>query len=187
MMRNFFAELEAGLLADGRDWILGTTGPSMADIEVVWVPAWMMGMKGALEEGILGEGVFPKVWAYVRRFLGVFGEARKRMGRMERVKGEVAARQILGAAAAQGGVDGVGKDGVEEGDPLGLKVGQVVSVWPTDSGSSHRDQGRLVRLSWDEIVVEKDVEGEAGKGSVRLHFPRTGFRVVSVEGGKTKL
>ena len=108
------------------------------------------------------------------------------MGRMERVKGEVAAKQILSAAAEGGDVGG--KNGVEEGDPLGLKVGQEVSVWPTDSGFSHRDRGRLVGLTWNEIVVEKDVEGEAGRGSVRLHFPRTGFRVVAVDaGGKTKL
>lgn len=32
-MRDAFAFLETGLLADGRQWILGTESPSMADIE----------------------------------------------------------------------------------------------------------------------------------------------------------
>ena len=36
---------------------------------------------------------------------------------------------------------------VDESDPSGLKAGEWVEVWPTDSGIRHRDQGSLVGLS----------------------------------------
>lgn len=183
-MRNFFADLESDFLADGRDWILGTPGPTMADIEAVWIPAWLMGMKDALPAEVIGEEIFPRVWAYVHRFLGVVAEAKKMMGKMERIDGGIAAKRILSAENAGSDADGFV---VEENDPLGLKAGQQVSVWPLDSGFSHKDQGKLVGLGWHEIVIEKDVDGAAGRDIVRLHFPRTGFRVMPVEAGKARL
>ena len=33
--------LETTLLADGRDWVLGTPGPKLADIEAIWVLHWV--------------------------------------------------------------------------------------------------------------------------------------------------
>ena len=34
--------LETTLLADGRDWVLGTPGPMLADIEAIWVLHWVV-------------------------------------------------------------------------------------------------------------------------------------------------
>lgn len=66
---------------------------------------------------------------------------------------------------------------MEVGDPSGLQKGDEVEVWPTDSGSNHRDRGRLVKLDGGEIVVQ----GRTGGGkTVRIHAPRHGFRVRKV-------
>ena len=65
---------------------------------------------------------------------------------------------------------------MDESDPTGLRKGEVVEVWPIDSGSSGRDRGALVGLDWGEVVVE----GVVGVGmgvSVRIHAPRHGFRI----------
>jgi hypothetical protein len=60
-----------------------------------------------------------------------------------------------------------------------LKVGDAVSVTPTDTGKVDT-QGIL--LGADDRVVVIEVEGEAGK--LRVHFPRLGFRVAKVSGAK---
>lgn len=37
--------LETTLLADGREWVLKTPGPTLADIEAVWVLHWVVRSK----------------------------------------------------------------------------------------------------------------------------------------------
>jgi len=73
---------------------------------------------------------------------------------------------------------------VDSNDPTGLKKGQVVEVWPTDTGFNHKDKGSLVALSGSEIVIEsKTQDGKV----VRVHTPRHGFRLRSVEGAGSKI
>ena len=71
---------------------------------------------------------------------------------------------------------------VDESDPLGLKKGQDVEVWPIETGFSHRDRGRLVALTAREVVLEGQTKTE-GK-EVRIHCPRINFRIQAVGGGK---
>ena len=174
MVRNFFDGLENGLLADGREWLLGTKAPTIADVEAVWVPAWLIGMKDALPEDVLGPDVFPKVYAYTKGFLDLVAETRRKAGKVERLDGKAAAERVLDGKT-QNDVD------VYLSDPLGLEARQDVAVWSIDSGFSHKDQGKLVKLVWNEVVIEKNVDSEVGKGTIRLHFPRTGFRVAPAE------
>ena len=73
---------------------------------------------------------------------------------------------------------------VDEKDPLGLQKGEEVEVWPTDSGMRHRDRGMLVGLTGREVVLM--VRSEVGGKEVRIHAPRTNFRIqrtVSEKGG----
>ena len=72
---------------------------------------------------------------------------------------------------------------VEENDPIGLKKGTEVEVWPIDTGVRHRDHGRLVGLTRDEVVLS--VRSEADGKEVRVHFPRTNFRIQAVKDGAT--
>jgi hypothetical protein len=54
-----------------------------------------------------------------------------------------------------------------------LKDKQLVIVWPTDSGSRHKDVGKLVSINSKELVIETIV----GDTLVRVHAPRHRFRV----------
>lgn len=95
------------------------------------------------------------------------------------MKGAEALQHITGA-------DYVGdEDGVDPKDPLGLEKGQDVEMWPTDTGFKHRDRGRLVSLTRDEVVIA--AQSKVGGKEVRIHAPRSGFRVKAVEGGNAKL
>lgn len=74
---------------------------------------------------------------------------------------------------------------IDEDDPLGLKEGQDVEVWPTDTGFRHKDRGRLVGLTRDEVVVE--AQSKVGGKVVRIHAPRGGFKVQAVQDGGSKI
>ncbi|KAG0652078.1 hypothetical protein D0Z07_1178 [Hyphodiscus hymeniophilus] len=175
-IKGAFEMLETALLADGREWILETQGPSLADIEAVWPFHWLRGLKGALPESVISGTQFPKAFAWIERFQQAASAAASRAGKAKTVKGAEALRIIDDAGFAE--VEGE----VDASDPTGLKKGEVVEIWPIDSGFNSRDRGPLVVLNGKEIVVE----GKTRSGKeVRIHTPRHGFRVRRV--GKSKL
>ncbi len=94
------------------------------------------------------------------------------------MEGGEAGRRVRGAEFPEVG-------SVDKRDPLGLKEGDMVQAWPTDSGASHKDSGRLVGLSQDEVVME--TTGRDGERGVRIHYPRTQFRIRKLEGEEAKL
>ncbi|KFY63503.1 hypothetical protein V497_01985, partial [Pseudogymnoascus sp. VKM F-4516 (FW-969)] len=175
-VRAAIAALENGLLADGRNWLLNTPQPTSVDIEAVWPLHWVIGMPGAIPAEVASAESFPKVFAWVKRFDGAVGAARKKSGKAKALKGFEAAEKIFGSEWAEQ------VKGVDERDPVGLKTGQEVIVHPTDSGVTHKDRGTLVGLDGEEIVIEVKTE----KGTVRVHAPRHGFRVFAAQ-EETKL
>ena len=185
-IREVFVLLEGTVLADGRDWVLGTgddDGPKLADIEAVWLIHWLTGLKGALDESVISPEKFPRVYAWVERFQRRVTEAKGRV-EVRSVDGREA-KGIIDQAKAAGGVfdaAAAAEVGIDESDPVvrfyGLKKGDVVEVWPTDSGSAHVDVGRLVGIGEREVVFETlGGEGEGEGGGYKVHAPRKGFRV----------
>lgn len=98
---------------------------------------------------------------------------------IENLEGEVAENEILRRILSHGFTEN-GDLPFDEGDVLGLKKGQRVSIAPTDFGFTHSDEGVLVGLSKNEVVIEVDLREKEG-GKLRLHFPRIGFKVSAVE------
>ena len=170
-MRDAMELLETTLLADGRDWLLKTDRPTLADIEAVFIPYWVMNVPGAMPANVLGDQVFPKVHAWIARFTQAAAAAGAEAGAPRTLEGEAAAQLVFGSAFAEEAA------GVDGGSPIaaaeGLRKGDVVRVWPTDSGSGHKEMGKLVGLTAKEIVLEAQGDG----GSVRVHAPRHGFKV----------
>lgn len=74
---------------------------------------------------------------------------------------------------------------VQEDDPMELKKGAEIEIWPLDTGINHRDSGQLVGINEQEIVVE--LPSKPRRQEIRLHCPRTNFRIRSVSGDKSKL
>ncbi|EPS37611.1 hypothetical protein H072_8699 [Dactylellina haptotyla CBS 200.50] len=169
LVRDAVELLETTVLADGRDWVLNTSGPMLADIEAVWVLKWIAMIPGALPKDFIGAQQFPKVFAWIDRFTKTVDGISKELGKPEAVKGDQAAAKILNSTYAEpeGTVDG--RELVAEA--LGLKKGDTVKVFPTDSGVNHKETGTLLSLTSKEVVIE--VEGP--NGVVRVHSPRHGF------------
>ena len=95
------------------------------------------------------------------------------------LKGPDAVKHILGAQFTE---DEIFHD---DNDPTGLREGQVVQVWPIDSGFNHREQGKLIKLSKDEVVLA--VQSKEGNKEVRVHAPRWGFRIAPASEKNAKL
>ncbi|CAK7266465.1 hypothetical protein SEPCBS57363_002106 [Sporothrix epigloea] len=183
-LRHSASLLETTLLADGRRWILDTPSPSVSDIEAIWPFHWLSSMPGAFLDGsgsqepALCPTQYPLLFAWIDRFNGAIRAARQGQSHLiKRVDGAAAAQAVQSAALFEVPSDEASP--VDPQDPVsraaGLHVGQRVITWPTDTGMSHKDIGKLVRLSDCEVVIE--VAASDGAPSVLLHAPRHGFRV----------
>lgn len=133
----------------------------------------MRDLKGALDPEIISATHFPKVFAWIDRFNAALAAAKKKAPKPTSLKGDAAAKRVLEGKFADADM------GINASDPLKLRKNQLVEVWPTDSGVRHRDRGQLIGLNDDEVVIAIDT-------GVRLHFPRTGFRVAAA-GDQAKL
>jgi glutathione S-transferase len=171
-MRMFMGVVEEQLMGDGREWVLGGEGPTVADMNGVWPFDWLLlpWMVGGLPMEVFGETVFPRTWAWVRRFNEVYQEAVKRNGKPEMISDEETIRMIEGAEYFEP------EGEIDSDDPLKLEKGQIVDVFPTDmsNGYVYRDTGKLVSISITDVCVEKKTQN--GK-EIRVHFPRTNFRI----------
>ena len=145
----------------------------------VWPFHWLAGIKGALPLNIISAKQYPKVFAWIDRFQKAVSTAKLSAPKPTTLKGVDAVAQIVQAEYS----DQEGQ--VDENDPLGLKKGQDVEVWPIDSGFRHHDQGKLVALTTKEVVVTGQTKT---KKEIRIHFPRTNFRITAAQGeGQSKL
>ncbi|KAI3397233.1 hypothetical protein diail_11112 [Diaporthe ilicicola] len=174
-MRGAFELLETTLLADGRDWVLKTEKPSLADIEAVWPLHWLSGLPGALPSDQISKTQFPKVFAWIERFDKTVTAAKQKLGKVPSVSGEDAARTIVQSPYFEGAAKEVDSELIVRS--LDLKKGDNVVVFPLDSGSTHKDSGVLSSLSSKEVVFETKAE-VAGSQVIRVHAPRHGFRIV---------
>lgn len=129
---------------------------------------WVANTKGSLPTDLVSDSIFPKAYAWIKRFHKAVQAAKATAPKVTSLKGEEAAEQILSAGFAEA------NKGINKADgQSSLREGDVVEVFPTDTGFSHRDNGKLIGLTGDEVVISLE-------NGLRLHAPRTGFRVQQV-------
>ena len=195
-MRSCFDLLETTLLADGRDWILKTDKPSLADIEgwllnnlvpksselifmiAIWPIDWLVELKSSMPASVVSEKQFPKVCAWIQRFRATLEAAKSAGPAPVSLKGPEAVKLIISSEFAEP------NGGVSENDPLSFREGTEVEIYPTDSGFMHHDRGRLVTPTPKEATVAS--RSRVGGREVRIHAPRTGFTVTKVGGGSAE-
>jgi len=73
---------------------------------------------------------------------------------------------------------------IDVSDPLGLRAGDWVDLFPTDTGSERKDRGMLLSLTPNEVVISKTTKSGA---EIRLHAQRWGFRIQKVASGDSTL
>jgi glutathione S-transferase len=162
--------LETTFLSDGRDWILGTKEPSVADIDAVWPFEWLIVdryMKQSLPEEYASEKIYSKVYAWIRRFMALVEQKKSVCAKPTTLDGPTMASRTLNAS---GTTDDIG---FIDNDPLGIARGDQVEVYPSDYGQMGKSAGQLIGLSTHEVVIKND------KG-LHLHFPRWNFTIKKV-------
>jgi glutathione S-transferase len=172
-MRQAFEIFETTFLADGRKWILGGEEPTTADVDAVWPFEWLIvdpHMVECLPEEYASEQKFPKTFAWVRRFMEEVKERKGKRSKPSKLNGGEMKQRVANAGAVQ-------STSFIENDPLKLKKGDKVEVYPADYGMSHKDVGILVGLSMTEVVIRNS------KG-LHVHFPRWNFRIDRVKSAK---
>jgi glutathione S-transferase len=177
VLRSNVQFLEETILEDGREWVLGGKEMTLGDIHAAWIFVWLREMDGALPETIFSRKEYPKTWAWFDRYVEARGpalEAMEKNGLRKEEEGKDALARILKGGFGE-------KEGqVDERDPMGLKKGEQVRGYPTDTGFNHKDVGRLVALNSQEAVLSS--KGEGGV-EVRVHHPRWQFLVEPQRGG----
>ncbi|MCJ1372103.1 hypothetical protein MMC20_003324 [Loxospora ochrophaea] len=168
-IRLEFDFLEKGLLADGREWILGTENPMLADVEAIWPFHWLTTLPSALPPSLISPTTHPHVFAWITRFSACIKSASSTLSKPTSLTGSAAAQHILSLPPSAFDTS------VDANDPLQLTQGQDVEIWPIDSGFSHKDRGKLVGLSLRECVIS--VKSQDSGKEVLVHFPRTNFRI----------
>tara|TARA_R110002003_G_scaffold122_9_gene11090 strand:- start:14620 stop:16344 length:1725 start_codon:yes stop_codon:yes gene_type:complete len=169
-MRQAFDLFEKTFLADGRDWILGSKEPTLADIDAVWPFEWMIVdryMKDCLPESHISEKIYPRTFAWVRRFMSLVEEKKGARAKPTSLDGAAMANQISNATSPMDDI------GFINDDPLDVKLGNEVQVFPSDYGHMGKTAGELVGLSTTEVVIRN------AKG-LNVHFPRWNFTIRSV-------
>lgn len=190
-MRESFGFIEAKVLSDGRDWVLGDR-VSLADLQgappltsfcsdplltqtAVWPLEWLATLPGALDSTITVQ-TFPRTFAWIKRFTALLPAPKT--ARIPTVKGPEAKEIILGYSSA--GSPSTGDIEVPDNAPSGLTYGEEVEVTPADTGKNHPQRGRLTALGNERIILEVTPPGEyVGGRSLRLVFPRKGYEIRS--------
>ncbi|EEQ33837.1 conserved hypothetical protein [Microsporum canis CBS 113480] len=154
-VKRAFGFLESTLLADGREWLRKTEKPTLADIHVI-----LKSLLGGPDSDKLCPTQRQK-WGRCLS-LATMCLMDSSISHLRRTKANLTIRIHLG-----------------------YKKGEEVMVWPTDSGSTHKDAGTLITLDSKEIVLERKTADTLF--DIRVHFPRINFRVVSAANTQTKL
>jgi glutathione S-transferase len=158
---NAHLEWLAEALADGRKFVLGND-PSAADLSA-YHPIWFARQNGGQEiADLIAFGAIIGPWYDRVTALG--------HGRFEEMSPDEAIE------VAKANEPSEPDAWLPEGNDLGLRRGDWVSVVPDDYGSTV--QGRLLSWTKDEIVVRHE---DPSVGKVNLRFPRVGFEVTPMK------
>ncbi|KAK5726112.1 hypothetical protein LTR17_013014 [Elasticomyces elasticus] len=154
-------EIAESLFVDNRDWVAGTSSPTLADLEGVWSFAWILSDLQPPPKHF-SKAIYPKVYAW----------SQARASKVVSLKGSEAVPYLLQRPVAE--LDPI----VDPDDPLQLWRGALVDLYPTDGGGfTHQDRGTVVKLAKDEVAIE--VHAPTGE-AVYIHAPRWFFCIEEV-------
>ncbi|TFK75949.1 hypothetical protein BDN72DRAFT_831380 [Pluteus cervinus] len=165
-------------LSDGREWLFDTQLPSLADISVHFVLAWVMSARGP--ETLFDPKQYPKVLQWIDRLSDHVQQQRKLLPAPAKITGDEAAENILKSSHED--YDVVGFD-TTEANRLDIRLGDTVQVAPTDNARDFPVTGKLVALNQEEVVIQV----QALSGIVNCHLPRLTFSIKRAAKLRSKL
>jgi glutathione S-transferase len=149
-------------LSDDRPFLFGAQ-PGMGDL-LAWFIVWFIRGKNEHTNQLLEECPWVRAWAARMDGLGY--------GDNEPI---LPAQALAQASSAQP----IAAEGIDAGDPLRLQMGAMIAISPISDTGEKPITGELVASSRDTVTLRHHAPE---CGVVNLHFPRVGYRMVSVEG-----
>ncbi|KAL1797067.1 hypothetical protein ACET3X_005607 [Alternaria dauci] len=166
-LQQAFDMLETTFLAHGRNWILNTPEPSLADIDAVWPFKWLMAdpnMQDSLPAEHFNAKKYPKVFAWMERFATEVDKKKQTLPKPSALNGETMGKRTLDAATTPETI------AFADDNSRRFKRGEDVEVSPSDYGQTGKTAGTLVGLTVHEVVIRNS------KG-MYVHFPRWNFTI----------
>jgi glutathione S-transferase len=166
-LQQAFDMLETTFLADGRDWILNTQEPSLADIDAVWPIKWLISdpkMEDSLPAEHFNAKTYPRVFAWVERFVTELDKKKEKIPKPSALDGKAMGKRTLEATTSPETIVFVDVNSHR------LKQGDEVEVFPSDYGQMGKTAGTIVGLTVHEVVIRNS------KG-MHVHFPRWNFAI----------
>ncbi|KAK5170258.1 uncharacterized protein LTR77_004844 [Saxophila tyrrhenica] len=191
-VRQCFDVVE-NLVGDGREWVGGGDRVTLADLEGkesgeecfdgdaysrvgVWCIDWILRDLSPPKE-YFSEEIYPKTYAWRARFMAELEGAKSQAPKPVRLQGPDAVKAVLNADFSNKRIE------VDAADPIHIAAGTNVELYPTDSGGQmHRDRGRLIKLTKDEVAIA--VQSQDGSTEVHIHAPRWNFKIAELSGSK---
>ena len=178
VLRSNMEFLENDLLSDGQSFIFPGSTPSISDIHAAWIFSWLAyDIEGSLPKDLFSPEQFPKAFAWFDRYRAAIAKAMKDMessGKVRQLEGPEAVKEV------SNGPFGDRQPSIDKRDPTGLKGGEYVVGYPTDTGFTRKDAGNLVGLTTQEVVIASKAENGA---EIRVHHPRWNFAVEVAQNG----
>ncbi|CZT03154.1 uncharacterized protein RAG0_10017 [Rhynchosporium agropyri] len=157
-IRASFEVIEREFLARGTTFIDGDN-ISLSDVQVAWVVRWILEAFGMNKEPGFEKKDFPKLYTWL---------ANLPSNQAQNISDEEAVEAIKNGKCI------VQEAPAVRNDPLGLKLGDSVTIETTDSTAGSSPQhGKLASLRIDTVAIELE-------NQLRLHFPRRGVLVKKV-------
>ena len=148
-------------LSVGRPFLFGAQ-PGMADL-LAWFIVWFIRGKNDRTEELLSECAALQAWASRMDSLG-YGDSHP-----------ISPAEALAQARES---EPAFPDGHDVGDPMRLKLGTIIAISPISDTGEKPVTGELLASSRDTVTVRHNA-WECG--TVSLHFPRVGYRMMPVE------
>ncbi|USW55181.1 Putative glutathione S-transferase, Thioredoxin-like superfamily [Septoria linicola] len=165
------AQIETQFLSSSSGPFINGSQLGLADIHVVWPINWALNALGLNKEPGLDASAFPKLF----KLLNSLPTADEIKSKAKLLSADEAHKIITGAQYTSKTVANVQDD-----NTYGIAAGTTVAVESFDSTpGSHPQYGKLIGTSIDEAVIETD-------GGVRIHFPRIGYLIRTLEDAPAK-
>jgi len=130
----------------------------------------MVNLPNAMPDEFFGTGRYPATRAWLSRYDEAIGKAKYSAPQIGELEGPAAVEKVLSSPFQD-------EDLGVSSDPLALKKGEVVSTWPIHTGYNHKDSGKLVKLTSNEVVIA--TMSQQGGKEVRIHHPRWNYTIAS--------
>jgi glutathione S-transferase len=148
-------------LSDARRYLFGAQ-PGMADL-LAWFIVWFIRGKNEKTDGLLRECAAVKEWVTRMEELGYGTSA------------PITPAEALAVARVAQPVPARGDDA---GDSLGLRSGATIVILPISDTGEKPITGELLMVTRDVVTIRHDAPE---CGTVSLHFPRVGYRMMATD------